>query len=310
MAENFLISGDDDYLRAKEEKKIRDRFLTREEAELNFCVYTPEGTPRAIDDLGTAPFLAEKRVTVIRDIEGLSEESFAVIVSYLKDPAPTSVLILTSGSEFRKKPKYRDISSKVVQVSADKLTPQKIRDGIKAFFRKENIDISHDAVDLIFELKGSDPASIVNELEKLAAFSGGEKIEAAHVEELVGRSVYETVFQLVDAIDLKDAKRIFRILGDLAGQKKQVPEIIGYLAWHIRTVQKIKFLSSKGLGKEQIISAAGRGAYRILPKVQKYTAKKTEKWLNTLLEADLDVKKGRKEPFLALEMLVLKLAEA
>lgn len=310
MAENFIISGDDEYLREKEEKKIRDRFLAKGEIDLNFCVYAPEELAKAIDALGTAPFLAEKRVTIVRHIEDLKEEALSSILNYLKNPVPTSVLVVTSGAEFRKSPHYREISSKLVQVSADKLTPYKIKDGIKAFFKKENIEISDEAVELIFELKGSDPASITNELEKLAAFSDGNKVEAANVEEMVGRSVSETVFKLVDAIDTKNEKLAFRVLEDLSDQRKQAPEIIGYLAWHLRTVQRIKLLSLNGLGKEEIISQAGKGAYKVFPAAQKYTGKKTAKWLKALLEADTDIKRGRKEPFLALEMLVLRLIES
>lgn len=309
MAENFIVSGDDDYLRGKEEKKIRDKFLSSSEIDLNFCSYGAEDIRKAVDDLGTAPFLADKRVTVIRDAENLSEEEFDVLLAYLKKPSPTSVLVITSGAEFRKKPRYKEITAHAVQVAADTLTPYKIKDGIKAFFKKENIEISPEAVELIFELKGAEAAGIVNELEKLASFSGGKKIEISHVEELVGRSVTETVYKLMDAINAKDTKHIFRVLDDLAGQKKQAPEIIGYLAWYIRTVQKIKFLSLKGAAREEILSSVGGGSYRILPEAQKYTASKTKKWINAIMEADMDIKRGRKEPFLALEMLVLKLSE-
>lgn len=308
MAKNFIVSGDDAYLRGKEEKKIRDKFLTADEINLNSSVYSPEDYRKAIDDLGTAPFLAEKRVVVLRDAEELSEEALGAVKAYLKKPFPHSVFVITAGSEFRKNPAYREITASASPVLADPLTPYKIKDGIRSFFKKENIDISSEAVDLIFELKGSDPALIINELEKLASFSGGEKIELSHVEELVGRSVTETVYKLVDAINSGDRKHLFRVLDDLAGQKKQAPEIIGYLGWYIRVVQKIKFLSMKGAGRDEIISSAGGGAYRILPKAEKFTSLDVKKWLDAVLEADVDVKRGRKEPFLALETLLVKLS--
>ncbi|MFA6637153.1 MAG: DNA polymerase III subunit delta, partial [Candidatus Omnitrophota bacterium] len=223
MPENFIISGDDVYLRAKEEKKIRDKFLSKEEIGLNFSVFGPDEAVKAIDELATAPFLADKRVVVIREIENVPADVFPLLTAYLNNPAPAGVLVLTAGSEFKKKPHYREIAKKAAGISAEKLTPQKIKSGIKTFFKKENIDISDDAVDLIFELKGSDPAGIINELEKLAAYSDGEKIELATIEKMVGRSVVDTVYKLVDAIDQRNAKLAFRILEDLAYQKKQAP---------------------------------------------------------------------------------------
>jgi DNA polymerase III subunit delta len=310
MSENFIICGDDVYLRAKEEKKIRDRFLSKEETELNFSVFAHDEAVKALDELATTPFLADKRVVVIRDIDDLPAEIFPLLTAYLNGPVPTSVLVLTACSEFKKKPHYRDIAKKASEISAEKLTPYKIKAGIRTFFKKENIDISDDAADLILELKGSDPAGIMSELEKLAAYSNGEKIELATVEKMVGRSVVETVYKLVDAIDQKNAKRVFRILEDLAYQKKQAPEIIGYLAWYIRTVQKIKLLSSQGLGREAVIASSGKGAYKVFPEAAKYSEGRIGKWLKALVEADIDVKRGRKTPSLALEMLVLKLSNA
>jgi DNA polymerase III subunit delta len=308
MAENFIISGDDQYLREREEKKIRDKVLSREEIDLNFSVYGPEEARKAIDELGTSPFLADKRVVVLREAERFTEEALKEVIAYLKKPSKTGVLVVTSGPDFRKKTGYKTISSYAATVSADKLSPYKIKEGIRSLLKKENTDISSEAVDLIFELKGSDPAVIRNELEKLSAFTGGEKIEVSHVEQMVGRSVTETVYKLIDAINRKDSEYLFKVLEDLAAQKKQVPEILGYLAWHIRTIQKIRSLSIKGAGKEEIISSAGKGAYRLLSEAPKYTAAKTRKWIEGIVETDTDVKRGRKEPWLALEMLVLKLS--
>ncbi len=308
MASNFIIVGDDTYLRDKEEKKIRDKFLSREEIDLNYAVYPPEDFGKALDDLGTSPFLSEKRVAVIRDYDKLPEEGASSVIKYLEKPSPTGVLVLTSGAEFRKKAAYKKIAGHVTEISADKLTSNKVKAGIRKFFSKEGIEISPDAVDLIFDLKGADASSIINEIEKLAAFSGGERIETEHVERMVGRSVTETVFKLVDALGAGDMKMVFRVLNDLSAQKKQIPEIIGYLAWYIRTIQKIKFLSARGAGMDEMVRSAGKAAYRTAPVARKYTSSKIGKWLEFILEAETDYKKGRKTPALALEMLVVKLS--
>jgi DNA polymerase III subunit delta len=307
MAENYLIIGSDPYVRTQEEKKLRDKFLASGEIDLNYSVCAPEDGERIMDSLGTMPFLADKRVVLVRSSQEIPASFISVIEAYLEKPSETSVLILSCDGSFAKKAEYRALSKKMTTISADRPTPQKLRSGIMTFFKKENVEISPRAVELILELKGDDPLLIKAELEKLAAYSRGEKIDVKDVEELVGRSVTETVFKLVDAINAKNSKWALRVMKDLGDPKKEAPKIIGYLAGHIRVIQKIKLLSMKGAGINEMVAAVGKRAYFAEPQARKLSVKNIDKWVCLLLEADTDIKRGRKEPSLVLEMLLTRL---
>ena len=313
MKENYLIIGDDPYIKEKEQKKIRDKFLSSEEVDLNYSVYGPEDIENVMDSLGTAPFLAEKRVVVVNDSEILPESSLEAISSYLDSPVKTSTLVLSSDSSFSKNKHYKKIAPKVELIKADTPTPAKIKTGIRNFFKKEGIEVSPPALELIYELKGDDVTLIKAELEKLLNFSGGKKIEVEHVESLVGRSVTETVFKLVDAINAKDTKWALRVLGDLYEQKKQVQEIVGYLGWYIRVMQRIKLLSSRGESDASISSDIGYSpsyARRLISQSKKYPVSRIDKWVSLLMDTDRDIKTGRKEASLAMEMLIVQLVES
>ena len=192
----------------------------------------------------------------------------------------------------------------------DKPDPVTIKKWVSSYFKKEGIDITREAVDLICELKGQDTSGIKHELDKLAGYSGGKKLEVSDVEELVGRSVTETVFKLVDAINAKDPKWAFRVLSDLYDQKKQPHEIIGYLAWYLKIMQKIVFLTTGGEANANIIASeigySAGYAKRLLRQAKGYSAEKVSKWVNYLLEADRDIKTGKKEARLALEEIITR----
>ncbi len=306
---NYLIIGDDEYIRDDRTAKIRERFLSPDEVELNYSAHDPENIDAIMDSLGTMPFIAEKRVVLVREAQRVAERSMETILSYLEKPSATSVLVLSSDGSFKKNKFYRKLSSKVKVVDAN--TPDKaaIRKFISSFLKEKGIEITREAADLILELKGEDLAGIKTELEKLAGYSGGGKIEAVHVEELVGRSVSETVFKLVDAINSRDADWAFRILNDLYGQKKQAPEIIGYLGWYLRMMQKIALVSSRGGGTSAIAAETGYSpAYvkRLLGQSKKYPVKRIDRWVWLLFEADREIKTGLKEPELALETLLVR----
>ncbi len=309
---NYLIIGDDEYMREAEAGRIRDKFLSSGEVELNYSAHRPDDIEGIMDSLGTMPFLAERRVVLVKDAHGLSDGAAETVLSYLTDPSGTSVLVLSSDGSFKKKKKkyYGRLSGLVDIIPADKPTPSTIKKWIRNFFKKEGVEITPGAVDLIVELRGSDAAGVRAELEKLVCFSGGESIEAAHVEQLVGRSVKDDVFKLVDAVNTRDAGWAFRVLRDLCDRKKQPHEIIGYLSWYTRIMQKIALLSGRGIGPEGISAELGYNpgyTRRLVGQSKKYPVSRITRWVSLLLEADREIKKGLKPPQLALEMLLVNL---
>ncbi len=313
MNKNYLVTGNDEYIREKEVSKIKEKFLSGEEAELNYSAYNPEDIIGIMDSLGTMPFLAENRVVLVKESQALSDTCADTILLYLENPSENSVLILSSDDSHKKNKRYKKLSSLMEVVRADKPTPQTIKSWVRAFFKKENVDITPEAVDLIGELKGQDTSGIKAELDKLIGYSGGERIEVKHVEDLVGRSVTETVFKLVDAINGRDPKWVLRVLRDLYDQKKQPPEIIGYLGWYIRVIQKIVLLRAKGMDIAGIASEVGYSAgyvRRLSGQAKKYSIKRINRWIDLLLTTDRDIKTGQKQGDLALEMLLVSLVES
>ncbi|MGB2600189.1 MAG: DNA polymerase III subunit delta [Candidatus Omnitrophota bacterium] len=303
----YLIIGDDEYLRSREESKIKDNFLSPAEIDLNYSVYSPDDINGIMDSLNTTPFMADNRVVLVKDAHQLSQDSLGTILSYAEKPVETSVLVLSADSALEGNKLYRKLSSLIEKVEAGKPNEATVKKWIRGFFKKEGIEISPEAVNLIAELKGDDTSGIKTELEKLASYSGGDRIEVEHVENLVGRSVAETVFSLVDAINRSDPKWAFRILRDLYDQKKQPHEVIGYLAWYLRTMQQVVFLSDKGKNVKEIASQIKYSpayAKRLMAQSKGYTAVKIDRWVFLLLEADRDIKTGRRGATLALEALI------
>lgn len=313
MSDNYLIIGDDKYIKESELKKIREKIFLTPEEELNYSVYSHEEIDEIMNSLETVPFLSEKRLVVLKDAEGITEKAMSTILSYLERPFKTSILVLLSDSSLRKKKSYTKISKLVKEIKADKPAPATVKSWIKSFFKKEKIGISDEAADLLVELKGEDTVGIKTELDKLLSFSGGNRIEGEHVAELVGRSVTETVFKLVDAINAKDAKWTFEILNDLYEQKKQPQEIIGYLSWYMRMIQKIVLLELRKKSQNTISRELGYSpgyANRLIRQSKGYTPGKIRKWVQSLFNADRDIKTGQKEVALAMEILLINLLES
>ncbi|MDD4957638.1 MAG: DNA polymerase III subunit delta [Candidatus Omnitrophica bacterium] len=312
MADNYLIIGDDVYIRDREREKIRDKYLSGGDKELNYSVFGPGDMENISDALGTMPFLSDRRVIAVKEAQDLSQESWDIIASYLAKPHESSILILVVNAAFSSNKNYRKIEKHINLIKAGTPDKETMKSWIRGFFRKEGMEILPSAVDLMLELKGTEASDIKNELEKLVCYVGERKeISAEDVETVVGRSVSEDIFQLVDAINRKDAGRIFRVVNDLYDKKRRPEEIIGYVAWYARTIQRVFLLKSKGVGTEGIARDMGRPVWqikRVVNDLAKYSEGKIRKWVEMIFAADIDIKTGVIPADMAVERLLIGLA--
>lgn len=310
MSDIYLVLGDDRHLREKEISKIRTSHNFSTNDALDVSVYETEDIAECIQSLETQPFLSPKRLVILRNLQKAADDNLGSIVKYVSSPSEFSVFIMCADETFKKTKQCKEIkkNSEIIDVSAP--TVMQIKKWIPVYFKKHDIEITHDAVEMIVTLKGNDTLSINKELEKLLGYSGGERITVDIVEKMVGRSPRETVFKLVDAIDDKKPEWAYRILGELSAQKKESVEIIGYLGWYVRVLSKIKYLLAKGRSLREIASEVSYSegyVRRLANKAKRYTKQKLIFWKEKIYAADREIKTGIKPSKLSLETLLAEL---
>ncbi|KJJ85576.1 DNA polymerase III, delta subunit [Candidatus Omnitrophus magneticus] len=309
MKQNFLVIGDDKFLRAREIKILKEKFLSSEYKDFNYSEHPLTDITSIKNSIETLPFLSEKRVVLIL-LEDIDDSAFDQIISYLEKPLPTTIIILSSDEPLKKTAKYKKLSTVCEIIEASQPAPKNLEKWIHAFLKNERLTISDDAIELLIELKGTDTYSIKLELEKLASFMYGsnETITRSIIEKLTGSSITESVFKLADAINNKDAKKAFKITHELIFiERKHPTEIIGYLAWYFKTLSNIKLLLYKGITLNNIAFELkySTSYIRILSQQsQKYSITRLFSLLKLLFESDRELKTGVKTPELALEMFI------
>lgn len=307
MAENYLIIGENRLIRDREIQNIKKKFVPPEFLSYNYSEHLPQDIVSFMVSLGTVPFLSKKRVVLLKEGEALSDGDIESVISYLEKPFDASVMVIAAGEGLKKAKRFNDLLKLMVRVDASEPAEADLKNWIRAFLKKEGVNISPEAVELLFALKGKDSAALKQEIEKLISYSGQDPIGTADVEKLVGRSVADSVFVLVDALNKGDHKWAFRILGDLYGQRKNETEIIGYLNWYARLIGKIKYLSVKGLDVNAIAREVGYSpAYvaRFRNEAKRFSGARLKRWNAILLNSDRDIKSGLREPALVMDMLI------
>ena len=308
----FLFIGSEGYLKDKAIKDLSSSVLGGSSRDLNYKVfYGAESDSREIlDYAATMPFLAEKRVIIVKDFDELSEECKSRLISYIEKPLKSTCLILeTKGDSVLKK--YSRISRHVnIQYFKDPEN-SKLLAWIKKSVTAKGKSIEDQAAEALKELQGKNLLSLTQEIDKLAAFVGERSlITVKDIEELVGKSLVASAFDLIDAVEKKDINLAMKIVSDLMMTGKRPYETIGLLCWHLKRLLRAKILQARGEPDSVIANLLriNRRYYNeFFRQAKGISIPQIKSKMAILLEADLDIKRTKYDPALILEFAVIRL---
>lgn len=308
----FLFAGSDGYSKEKAIHSLSSSILDGSSRELDMMVLRGGHTSarEILDSVSTIPFLAPQRLVIVREFDELSDEDRARVIGYAKKPLKSACLVLEMKGdaalrEFGQASRYATV--KVYGA----VTGQDLASWIRTFAADRGKKITPDAIAALKETCSPDLALLSQELEKLISFIGaGDTITAVDVEELVGRSLVASVFDLTNAIEENKVDKALAVVAELLVSGKKHYEIIGLMAWHVKRLLRAKTLQMKG-GTETYIANSLKinqkyfGRFFKQVKALKIDAIRSK--MRVLLEADLDIKRSRLDPRLALECAVIRL---
>jgi len=178
--------------------------------------------------------------------------------------------------------------------------------------QNQGIDISPAAARLLADLVGNNLWLLASELEKLAAYAQGRRIEGADVRALVSEARDISVFAMVDAIAEKRAAVAMRLLRQLTTAGAEGGYLLAMVVRQYRLIIQAREMMTAGLPSQEIGQRLGVTSgfvlQKILDQAQRYSLSRLKAAYRRLLEADVGVKRGHYDEGLALELLVHDLA--
>ena len=311
----YLLIGAERYLKEKAINDLRSSLLDKLCGELDYKVLHGQDTSsdEILASVLTIPFFSAKRLVVVKDFEKLSKEDTARIINYIKNPNKYTCLVIDAkeGALLKDDP---SLARHVKVLKFSDPTDNEISSWIARFVSSRGKTIDEDAIEILKELQGRDMLNISQELEKLITYTGErKKIIVSDVENLVGKSVMASAFDIAHAVAQMDTAKAVNIVHELVSAGKRAHEIIGLLAWHFKTLLKIKALSSSGRTEyavTQELRLSRRRAQEFFTQSALYSHEEIGSKLEVLLEADLSIKRARYSPSMILEFAIIRLCLA
>lgn len=186
-----------------------------------------------------------------------------------------------------------------------------LRQWVKQEVAAQGAAISPQAVDLLARLVGGNLWVMCSEINKLALFASGRRIEEEDIKAVVSSAQEASVFAMVDAILDFKAGVAQRLLEQLLQQGASPAYLLVMLSRQVRLVVRAKEMRRRRTPEPEIQSRLGLKSEfpfrRTLEQAQRYPLERLKSVYIRLLEADLAIKTGRYDGGLALNLLIADL---
>lgn len=318
MAERiYVIAGKDEPLVGARYQELLDELLDPQERMTALLAVDGDEAfiSDVLDELRTAPFLADKRVVAVRSADGFISRYRAILEKYFQKPAPTGILVMTVSSWSSQTRLAKMLPKVGTLIDLKPPKPWELAGHLVQYTTaKYKVRLNRDAAEMLVELAGDELAQLYNEIEKLVLFARGEKvIRTDHVESLIGHYRIYGAFEAIDAmVSGNAAQAVTRLRNMFAEDKSAEYKVVGAFAFHVRRMFEAKVLLEKRINPADIAKRLriGYGKDRFFAQLQRMSLPQIGALLQELAAIDYATKTGQTRAPVAIEQLVLRLAGA
>jgi DNA polymerase-3 subunit delta len=331
----YVLYGSDAFSRAEALKELKRELGAVHEGDSNTTVFDArEASPQEVlAACDTVPFLAERRVVIVegalrqaraggrrrrsRSAEPEADEEmgpWGVLVEYAGRMPEQTALVLVDGESINKEllAALKPLATVESFQAPPPQRPKEIAAWVQSRAKAMKLDIDGRACSLMADRVGNNTWMLASELGKLAAYKPGETIQEADVRALVADVRDQEGYLLADAVADGKAAVATRLLHRMLANEA-VPAVLMLTIEHrFRRIAVAREMVDAGATGSAIGSRLGIGSpygvERLLDQVSRYPMERVRRTLERIAQADFDVKQGKYDYEIGLELLVHELA--
>lgn len=272
-----------------------------------------------LSDAITVPFLEELKIIILKNPKFLTKsatstkDEIKAMLKYLKNPCDSTLLIIDATNTVINQSNEIYKMLKNVARIIDYPDPEEIelKGWIVRSFDANGIDIKDDALTLLLEYIGDDQARLSQEIDKLSSYVGkGGTIRKEDIKLLVPKNINNEIYLLIKAIINHDLALTNQIYDNLITHTKDSLTIFSLISNKFKELLSTYRLLKYGYSQSDIAKfynvSTGK-AYYIVQEARAFKLSDLEFYIDKLAELDYQIKSGKQEKTIGLELLLLKL---
>jgi DNA polymerase-3 subunit delta len=295
---------------------LRQAVLGGDASAFNFdALQAEEHGPEAILAAArTMPMLGAMRLVQVRDMHLLGAKELNKLLPYVKDPAPTTCLLLVADKADLRLKLFTELKKTGVVQRFDPLKDRQVPDWLAGEARRMKVKLEPGAAERIADAVGTDMGQLASALERLELYVGsGRGVSPRDVDELLAQTRQHSIFELTNAVGRGQRREALLVLRRMLQDKEPGVRIVVMLARHLRHIWSAKELRAGGEQPKAIAARVGIHPYfvqDVLRQAQRFSWPMLRRTHRALFEADRSLKSSRLSDAAVLEQLVLRLCPA
>lgn len=268
-----------------------------------------------IDHCDTLPFMAERKLVVVRNsmlFGGKARAGRDEVLNYLSNVPEETCLIFIEETIDKRLTLTKNFKNYGMLVEFALRKPAELVSWAGTQFKAQGVSADPKALNLLVEYCDGGMTQLSNEIKKLCLFAKDTQyITSKDVEGICTRSIKSVIFDLTDAVAARNSVKALSIFEDMLSMKEPVMRIFFMISRHMRNLYELKSLIEEGIRPDEAVRESGINPYaagKMLKQLDKFTSKQLKKAVEDCLKTDIAVKTGKIDERIAVESIILKYA--
>jgi len=317
----YLFHGQENYVKEQALNQLVQMLVPSELKHLNYQAL--DGATVSADDIinacETLPFMSDRRLVVVKDLSPLLQGGRTTLdedklKNYLpRIPDTTCLVFYCEGQINRRKALFTTVSQIGIVIEFELLKPEEISTWVRSVLKRHGKHMDLAALQHYINIAGNRLEDIYNDLLKLIAYTGDkDTITSDDINKVVAPAAEYTVFQLVEAIGTMKVDQALTFLDKLLSEGENVFSLLAMIARQVRIIFQCKGYTQKGLSGKEIAQKLGIHPYvakKCLEQSRYFTLEQLRMGLDECLKADYNIKSGKMQQRLGIEMLIINMCK-
>lgn len=310
----YLLEGEEEHMKDEALQALRQAILPPGMEQLNEAVMDNPLPDALIAACETIPFMADKRLIIVRDQPGLEgrSEADARLLDYLPQVPETTVLVFFQrGNANKTKALPKKIKTCGTVVTFSRLRAQELVGWVQQRFQAQGKACSPRNADLLLFTCGTDTGLLETEIAKIAAGMGNDgELTQDHIRAMATRSVECRVFDMIDCLISGKNSQTLRMMQDMLISGETRVGILAMLLRQFRLMQHLKIMQYEkvsGPALEEAIHMKGFQLEQLQRQAKSYNNRQIKQGVSICLETEYAFKSGRIPEDGCLEAALLRL---
>lgn len=319
----YFVQGTEQYLLQLVKNVAMQHIVPLEDRDMNVSVYhaQEQSVMTAIEDANSMPFLGDRKVVMIEHAQfltsdkqkQLSDEELDMLMQYIQDPNPDTVLFIFAPYETldNRKKVVKLLKEKATYLSAQALSESETVHFMQQRIQGNGYSMDRSALQELLERTQYQLSLSVNELDKLFLLNIEHKnISKQDVQQIVAKSLENNVFLLVEYALKKQADKLIEAYRELILQKEEPLKILALFLSQVRLLMQTKLLMIQGYQQSDIAQQLKQHPYRVKLAAQqadRFTVEKLAQLYRVLSQTDFTMKTSGVDKDIQMEVALLQM---